>query len=153
MKAKYLLGVILMSGFIFGSCNKGWDEEEQKAIDHKIIEQYAKEYQLDGQFTSSGLYYVIYNEGTEAKPDLFSNVTVKYQGYYTDGESLDEGMIKDYPLNRLIKGWQEGIQMIGRNGKMKLVIPSHLAYGHQPQGDVRPDAVLVFDVELIDFSN
>ncbi len=139
--------------FTMNSCSKKWDSEEQKAIDHQIIVQYAKENNLDGTFTESGLYYVIYVEGTDAKPTISSFVTVKYKGYYTDGDLLDEGTIKSYPLGNLIDGWKEGIQLIGKGGKMKLIIPSHLAYGHNPQGNVRPDAVLVFDVELIDFSN
>ena len=138
---------------VFSSCEKSWDSEEQKIIDHQIIEQYAKENNLNGSFTESGLYYVIYQEGSEAKPTIESKVTVKYKGYYTDGKLLDEGTIKNYPLGNLIRGWQEGIKLIGKGGKMKLIIPSYLAYGHTPSGDVRPDAVLVFDVELIDFSN
>ncbi len=154
MKLNRILALSVFSLLIFFSaCDKGWDLEEQKAIDHQIIEQYAKENNLDGEFTESGLYYVIYDSGTIAKPTINSYVTVKYNGYYTDGSPLDSGTIKDYPLNNLIQGWKEGIQLIGKGGEMKLVIPSHLAYGHNPQGDVRPDAVLVFDVELIDFYN
>ena len=148
-----ILAFLFASVVLMYSCNNGWDSDEQKVIDHQIIEQYVKENNLNGEFRESGLYCVIYDTGTVAKPTINSNVTVKYKGYYTDGELLDEGTIKSYPLSSLIRGWQEGITLIGKGGKEKLVIPSHLAYGHNPQNDVRSDAVLVFDVELIDFDN
>ena len=153
MKKRVLaLITVVFATFLISSCDKGWDAEEQKVIDHQIIEQYAKEKGLNGQFTDSGLYYEILVPGTDAKPNLSCNVTVKYKGYYTDGEVFDEGTVNDYPLSRLIEGWREGIPYIGKGGKMILVIPSHLGYGHNPQGDIKSDAVLVFDVQLIDFT-
>ena len=152
MKKRSLL-LLALFAVVLISCKKGWNADEQKIVDQNIIEQYVKENNLDGEFTPSGLYYVIYDSGTVAKPTVNSLVTVKYNGYYTDGESLDEGTIKNYPLSSLIPGWKEGIPLIGKGGTEKLIIPSHLGYGHVPQGDVRPDAVLIFDVQLIDFSN
>jgi len=72
---------------------------------------------------------------------------------YLDGVKLDEGSLNDYSLSHLILGWQEGIQFIGKGGKIKLILPSVLGYGHNPPSGVRADAVLVFDIELKDFSN
>ena len=144
---------VIVTVYLFTSCdNGGWDPEEQKIVDHQIIEQYVKEKGLNGQFTDSGLYYEILVEGTDAKPNISCNVTVNYKGYYTDGEVFDEGTVNDYPLSNLIGGWKEGIPHIGKGGKMILVIPSYLGYGHNPHNDIRSDAVLVFDVQLIDFT-
>ena len=137
------------------SCGKDkegyWDAEEQKQQDHNLIKEYVAEKELDGVFTESGLYYVIEVTGGPVKPTLESKITADYIGYYLDGEKLDEGHLNDYYLGSLILGWQEGLQLIGINGKIKLIIPSHLAYGHNPSGGVRRDAVLMFDIHLIDF--
>jgi FKBP-type peptidyl-prolyl cis-trans isomerase FkpA len=149
--------VILFALIFFNSCNKDnneyWNPDEQKEKDHQLIEEYVENNNLNGEFTQSGLYYVIYDNGNSLKPSFDSYVTAKYNGYYLDGTSLDEGTIENYPLQRLINGWQEGISYIGKQGKIKLIIPSYLAYGHNPSGGIRSDAVLIFDIELLDFYN
>ena len=71
-------------------------------------------------------------------------VTVSYHGYYLDGKTLDQGDNFSALLNSLIAGWKEGIPKIGEGGKIKMVIPRHLAYG---------DNILVFDVTLHYFVN
>ncbi len=152
-----LLSVLALTVVLISSCGKDktgyWDQEEQNATDRKLIEEYVATNNLDGTFSPSGLYYVIIEQGGMARPTPSSSITVTYKGYYLDGEKLDEGTLNDYPLSHLIPGWQEGIQYIGKGGNIKLIIPSVLGYGHNPPSGVRQDAVLVFDIELLDFTD
>ena len=128
------MGILLT----FSACKKE-EEDPQKAIDHETIEKYAADQSLTGQFTESGLYYMVVKPGNAKHPTLSSVVTVSYKGYYLDGTLLDQGSMFTAPLNNLIAGWKEGLPYIGEGGKIKLVIPSHLAYNN---------GVLVFDVTL-----
>ena len=129
------------------SCKKD-DGVDQSAIDRELIEQYVTDKQLDGQFTASGLYYVIEEEGNGEYPYATAVVTVSYKGYLLNGDVFDEGEYLTALLTNLIKGWQEGIQLIDAGGKIKLVIPSQLAYGGQSVGSIPPNSVLVFNITL-----
>jgi len=131
------LGAILIF-LSFSSCKKN-NGTNPADTDKPAIEQYAADNQLNGQFTSSGLYYVVEVAGTANHPNFSSVITVSYKGYYLDGTVLDQGDLFTSPLSSLIRGWQEGIPYIGEGGKIKLVIPSYLAYNN---------GVLVFDVTL-----
>ncbi len=111
---------------------------------HQEIEQYAADNQLNGQFTASGLYYEIIEQGNGNYPTASSTVTVTYKGYYLDGTVLDEGALFTAALSNLIDGWKEGILLISEGGKIILIIPSHLAY--------KDNKVLAFDVTLHYFS-
>ena len=89
------------------------------------------------------------------KPGPTSKVTVHYHGTLTDGTVFDSSKQRGepitFPLNGVIKGWQEGVSMLSKGGKATLVIPSDLAYGDQGSPPViPPGATLVFDVELIE---
>ncbi len=158
MKLRFVvLGIFTLSILMISSCGKDktgyWSQEEQNAADKKLIEDYAAAQNLNGEFTASGLYYEVILQGGMGRPTPTSRVTVDYKGYYLDGVKLDEGSLSDYPLQNLIQGWQEGLQYIGKGGKIKLILPSVLGYGHNPPSGVRQDAVLVFDIELLDFKN
>jgi len=135
---------------VFSSCKKDSNQDE---IDHNLIVAYAAENQLDGEFTSSGLYYVISEPGSANHPTTNSQVTVSYRGYKLNGTTFDSGEYVRFYLYQVIKGWQEGISLIGENGKIKLIIPSDLAYGSSSAGSIGPNEVLVFDVELHFFLN
>ena len=138
---------IFLSLIVF-SCKK---DSNQAQVERNIIEEYVADNNLDGEFTSSGLYYVIIQPGTADHPTINSSVKCSYKGYTLDNIVFDEGNSITFGLSRVIKGWQEGIQLIGKGGKIKLVIPSALAYGSAGSGSIGPDEVLVFDVTLIDF--
>lgn len=144
LNVKMLVGLLMGLLIIISACKKEDDGDEQKNLDHQEIEQYAADQNLSGQFTGSGLYYEVITAGSNNSPDLGSVVTVSYHGYYLNGTTLDEGSNFTSLLNNLIAGWKEGIPKIGEGGKIKLVIPRHLAYG---------DAILVFDVTLHYFVN
>lgn len=105
--------------------------------------------------TESGLQYEIIEAGKEdgKKPTLEDTVTVHYTGKLVDGttfdSSVERGQPATFPLNGVIEGWQEGLQLMSEGAKYKLTIPADLAYGDRPAGSIPPGSVLVFDVELI----
>jgi FKBP-type peptidyl-prolyl cis-trans isomerase len=101
------------------------------------------------------LFYEIVTPGGDQKPKPTDTVKVHYTGKLLDGKVFDSSVTRgepvEFPLNQVIPGWTEGLQLIGKGGKVKLHIPSELGYGAQgSQGAIPPFATLVFDVELID---
>ena len=105
--------------------------------------------------TDSGLQYIILEEGEGDAPKATDTVEVHYKGTLLDGTEFDSsykrGQPATFPLNGVIKGWTEGLQLIKKGGKAKLFIPSDLAYGPRGAGrDIGPDATLIFEVELLD---
>ncbi|MDC0268202.1 FKBP-type peptidyl-prolyl cis-trans isomerase [bacterium] len=105
--------------------------------------------------TASGLQYIIERPGSETKPSATDQVEVHYSGKLLDGTEFDSSYKRNEPivfgLNQVIPGWTEGLQLIGKGGKVKLFIPSKLGYGERGAGGViPPNATLVFDVELLD---
>ncbi|MCB0193714.1 MAG: FKBP-type peptidyl-prolyl cis-trans isomerase [Anaerolineae bacterium] len=110
----------------------------------------------DVQTTSSGLQYVILEEGTGKSPGEGSLVEVHYTGTLEDGtvfdSSHDRGRPIEFPLGKgqVIPGWDEGIALMKEGSKARLIIPPDLAYGEQGAGGViPPNATLIFDVELV----
>jgi FKBP-type peptidyl-prolyl cis-trans isomerase len=104
--------------------------------------------------TASGLQYKIINPGSAKKPKPTDEVTVHYKGTLIDGKvfdsSIERGQPATFPLNGVIPGWTEGLQLIGEGGKMILYIPSILAYGEKGMGaTIPPNSALVFEVELV----
>ena len=137
--------------FLLASCGKN-----QLETDIEIIEQFIADNGLTGvQSTENGLHYIISDPGTAEKPTIDDVVTVDYLGYYTDGETFDSSYEKGEPLvadlTRLIVGWRKGLTFFGKGGRGMLLIPSELGYGSNPPGSIREDAVLIFEVVLIDF--
>jgi len=109
------------------------------------------------QVTPSGLQYIVLKEGTGKQPVATSNVTVHYHGTTPDGtvfdSSVERGETIDFPLNGVIPGWTEGVQLMKEGAKYKFFIPQELAYGANApqggQGPIKPFMPLVFEVELI----
>lgn len=104
--------------------------------------------------TPSGLQYVIEKEGTGAQPTAEDEVTVHYTGKLLDGKvfdsSVNRGEPATFPLNRVIPGWTEGVQLMKEGAKYTFFIPSDLAYGAQGvPGAIPPHSTLIFEVELI----
>jgi len=108
------------------------------------------------QRTDSGLAYFDLEVGTgETPPAATSTVKVHYSGYLVDGtkfdSSVDRGQPASFPLNRVIRGWTEGVGSMQVGGKRKLIIPSSLAYGPQGRPPTIPGgATLIFDVQLLE---
>ena len=133
--------------------NKKQDAKNQRlAIDSKIFLE--KNKQKDGVMTTeSGLQYLILSEGRGNNPTLNDNVTVHYHGTLIDGtifdSSVDRKQPATFPLNGVIPGWQEALQMMSVGSKWKIFIPSELAYGESGAGAIGPNSTLIFEVELL----
>jgi FKBP-type peptidyl-prolyl cis-trans isomerase FkpA len=147
---KQIIVLIALSLFAT-SCAKN-RAEEQAATDEKIIQDYITANDLEAVATGSGLYYVRTEVGTGASCNQFSTVTVAYKGFLTDGtvfdESPEEGI--SFGLQSVIQGWTEGIPYFKEGGKGILLIPSALGYGNKSVGTIPKNAVLIFEIELIE---
>jgi len=104
--------------------------------------------------TKSGLQYSVITKATGPKPKATDTVTVHYVGTLTDGtvfdSSVERGTPATFPLDRVIPGWTEGVQLMSVGEKYKFVIPANLAYGEQGAGEKIPGgATLIFEVELL----
>ena len=105
--------------------------------------------------TESGLLYRIDRAGDESlKPRAEDVVNVDYEGKLRDGSvfdsSYERGEPTEFPLNAVIKGWTEGLQLVGKGGKITLWIPAELAYGERGAGQsIGPNEALRFDIELL----
>jgi FKBP-type peptidyl-prolyl cis-trans isomerase FkpA len=139
---------LILSILIFTSCDKETNFEPQTEAD---IIAYIAANDLNATRTNSGLFYVMNNEGSGARPTSNSNVTVAYKGYFLDGntfdKSSDEGI--SFGLNKVISGWTEGIPLFKEGGEGILLVPSNLGYGPSRNGSIPGGAVLVFDIKLI----
>src|SRR5579859_65224 len=106
--------------------------------------------------TASGLQYQVLKEGGGASPKETDTVKVHYRGTLIDGTQFDSSYDRNepaqFPLNGVIKGWTEGLQLMRVGGKSKLFVPSDLAYGPQGRPGIPPNSVLVFEVELIEIA-
>ncbi len=105
--------------------------------------------------TPSGLKYKVLRKGSGAKPKATDTVTVNYRGWLDNGKEFDSSYKRgepiSFPLNRVIPGWTEGMQLVGKGGMIELEIPSELGYGARGAGGaIPPNAQLHFLVELID---
>ncbi len=143
---------------VAASCTKTAVAPDYSAADKKTIEAYLLANNLTAQSTASGLYYIITEPGAAYHPGSSSGVKAKYKGYLMDGTVFDQsswgpyGNPANFKLTDVIKGWQEGMQLIGINGKIKLLMPSGLAYGTNPPlgSPIPANSVLIFDIELLD---
>lgn len=104
--------------------------------------------------TASGLQYEVLAPGSGAKPAATDTVTVNYEGRRLDGKVFDSSYQRNepatFPLDGVIKGWTEGLQLMSVGSKYRFAIPSELAYGEGGAGDdIEPNSVLVFEVELL----
>lgn len=127
---------------------------EMSAKETEDFNKYLADNKIDAKPTASGLIYVEVKKGKGANPKPTDIVKVHYTGKLLDGKtfdsSVDRGEPIEFPLNQVIPGWTEGLQLMAKGGKAKLYIPSNIGYGPRGQGPIPPFATLVFDVELID---
>lgn len=130
------------------------EQAEKNLNDGKaFIEENAKK---EGVVTRpSGLQYEIITEGNGAKPNATDTVKCHYHGTTIKGvvfdSSVKRGAPASFPLNRVIAGWTEALQLMSVGSKWKLIIPPHLAYGEeQISKEIGPNSTLIFEVELLD---
>jgi FKBP-type peptidyl-prolyl cis-trans isomerase FkpA len=117
----------------------------------KFLEDNAKKPGI--QVTASGLQYEILTEGSGRSPKATDTVEVHYEGTLISGTVFDSsyrrGETIEFPLNRVIAGWTEGVQLMKEGAKFRFFIPSRLAYGPRGEGrDIGPNEALIFVVEL-----
>jgi FKBP-type peptidyl-prolyl cis-trans isomerase FklB len=118
----------------------------------KFLEENAKKPGV--KTTASGLQYEVLKDGSGAKPTLQSKVKVHYHGTLIDGKVFDSSVNRGepitFPLNGVIQGWQEGVQLMPVGSKYRFYIPYNLAYGERGAGaNIPPYSALIFDVELL----
>lgn len=140
------------------SCSKTTDVVDYSATDKKIIEDYLTANNLTAQSTPSGLFYIIEKPGGAYHANIKSQVSAFYKGYLTDGSVFDQSTLSTnkpatFALADVIKGWQEGIPLVGVGGRIKLLIPSALGYQDVEKTGIPANSVLIFDIELVDIYN
>ena len=130
------------------------DSLAQWEIDKKSITQSIAENKTDAKQIQEGIYYSIIKEGSGRLVSINDTVIVHYKGYlFNDGTVFDETKERTatFPLRRLIMGWQIGVPLCKVGGKIKLVIPSALAYSIRTRGaKIPPNSILVFEIEVTD---
>ncbi|MEY3289544.1 MAG: hypothetical protein RLZZ419_1786 [Pseudomonadota bacterium] len=127
--------------------------EENKAAGVAFLAENTKKANI--VTTASGLQYEILTPGTgTVSPSATETVKVHYKGTTLDGKEFDSSYSRgepiSFPLNRVIPGWTEGVQLMTEGAKYRFYIPSELAYGEQGAGgSIGPNSTLIFDVELL----
>ena len=136
-----------------GSCIKDTGcQNKTVQSEQAAILAYAAANGITATANGSGFYYEIINPGSGPAPTLNSQVSVRYTGKLLDGTVFDSqtGAAITFPLGNTIFGWQLGLPLIQKGGTIKLIIPSSLAYGCRGQGSIPSNAILYFEIQLVD---
>lgn len=122
-----------------------------KAPDTEItaLDQYITSNSIVASKDDRGFYYIIDNAGDGPKPTVCSTVQVKYIGKLTNGVTFDQSNGATFQLSNLIVGWQQGIPLIAKGGKITLILPPSLGYGNNAVGNIPANSILIFIIELI----
>jgi len=127
--------------------------QSDKIVAEKAFEESAAK-EKGAVKTASGMIFLSLKEGTGKSPGPQATVRVKYRGTLTDGTEFDSsykrGKPAEFPLNRVIRCFSEGLQKMKVGGEAKLVCPSNIAYGDKGSGSIPPGATLVFEIELME---
>jgi FKBP-type peptidyl-prolyl cis-trans isomerase len=136
---------------------KAEEAKKQTEMEAITIEDFLTRNGLSAKKTASGLYYIISEQGTGAKAAAGSTVTVNYTGKLLDGKVFDSSLKpgrQPYSfklgVGQVIKGWDEGIALFSAGGKGTLLIPSAMGYGSRGSGQIPPNSILIFDIELLE---
>jgi len=129
--------------------------EMQVGKDESMITKYLSDNNINAQQDTSGLRYVIHTNKGGSKPTVDNCVEVKYTGkFLKDGQVFDKAEKISFPLHGVIPGWQVGLPLLGIGDSATFYIPSGMAYGPRGYpGFIPPDAILIFDVELLGFGS
>ncbi len=126
--------------------------QKNKAVGEEFLKNNA---QREGiTVTKSGLQYEVLKSGEGSKPKATDTVKVNYLGTLLDGTEFDSSFARNkpasFPLNRVIKGWTEGVQLMSKGAKYRFYVPSDLAYGARSTGKISSHSTLIFEVELLE---
>lgn len=154
------LSLILALGALVAmtpGCKKDGCKSQAPSAEASQLQAYASGNGITAQVHSSGLYYEIVNEGTGTAPTASSKVVITYTGKFLDGQVFSEQTTPNntaenpaWSLSDLIEGWRIGLPLIKKGGRIKLIIPSALAYGCSGRGVIPGNTPLFFDVQLVD---
>jgi len=153
---KFIIIAIVIALAIFYFVKKG--SNKKLALENAVIGQefLTKNKLNEGVLqTASGLQYQVLVKGEgSVHPSASSTVKVHYHGLLLDGtvfdSSVERGKPISFPLNQVIKGWTEGVQLMVVGDKFKFFIPADLAYGNSAAGNITPGSLLIFEVELLE---
>jgi len=157
LRYKKIFTAVLLAcmGFI-GACEVDTPSAPVSSADQIQAYLTANNLSAVAQETESGLHYIIEEEGVGPNPVSSSVVTVHYRGTLPDGtvfdSSYERGQPSSFNLNAVISGWREGMLLFKRGTVGKLIVPFELAYGSTGNGDILPYTIIIFDIELFDFS-
>ena len=154
----YLLGLVALVGTaaLYMNDNKGADYPAPSISTSNQEENVTKTLSADTITTASGLQYRVLTEGSGTEsPGSSSVVTVHYSGKLMDGTIFDSSYQRNqpasFPVNGVIRGWTEALQLMHVGDKWELTIPADLGYGSRGAGNaIPPDATLIFEVELLE---
>ncbi|MBA4410961.1 MAG: FKBP-type peptidyl-prolyl cis-trans isomerase [Bacteroidota bacterium] len=155
--ALVLFAIIIVSG-----CKKNEDpyatytpEREAALIKEWLAQMVTNKKDIDT--TSTGIYYIVEKEGTGETVKTGNKVTVKYTGLFLDGSVFDASAYRGdgtmtyiHKTDRLIQGWEEGIEVMKKGGTAAFLIPSAKAYGTAGSGSIPPNTPLIFVIEVIE---
>jgi FKBP-type peptidyl-prolyl cis-trans isomerase FkpA len=150
MKNIWIFTALAGAVLLFAQCKK----EDQSEVDRQIILEHLAANNIIAEEDPSGIFYIITTEGTGDHPAPNATVTVRYRGYFLNGNTFDQtapGQTATFPLTGLIEGWQIAIPLLKKGGAGTFWIPSALAYGSTPRQGIPANSVLVFDIELVNF--
>ncbi|WP_339724344.1 FKBP-type peptidyl-prolyl cis-trans isomerase [uncultured Paraglaciecola sp.] len=153
---KYIVVAVVIALVVFYFARNAVNKKaalENIAIGKDFLEK--NKANQDVQETASGLQYQVLQKGQgESHPSASSTVKVHYHGLLLDGtvfdSSVDRGEPISFPLNQVIKGWTEGVQLMVVGDKFKFFIPSDQAYGNRSTGKISAGSLLIFEVELLE---
>ncbi len=154
MKIALIILVIACIAFYF--YNSSHNQKAAALNQEKGSAFLAENAKKDGvKTTASGLQYEVLHSGSgDSHPTASSTVRVHYHGTLIDGtvfdSSVERGETISFPLNRVIPGWTEGVQLMKTGDKFRFYIPSNLGYGNRSAGKIPPGSTLIFDVELFE---
>ena len=150
---KLLVQLLIASSFLLSGCikdDKGCSNISPSSEDAQML-AYASANGITPLKHSSGMYYQVITPGTGAAPTINSTVTVNYTGKFLDNTQFDKSPSPvSFQLSQVIEGWIMGIPLISKGGRIKLIIPSSMAYGCNGARTIPSNSVLFFDVELLD---
>lgn len=147
--------VIIKSARLISPYTRPEPTMEEKAM-QEVVRKVEQETGKQAHRGPAGLFYVVLAEGSGASPKVTDTVRIHYTGWLTDGtkfdSSVDRGQPAEFPLGSLIPGWRVGVPLMKVGEKRKLILPPHLGYGKAgaPGGRIPPDAILIFDIELLE---
>lgn len=166
MKNIIKLSVVLTAILLWIGCNKkdsaikgcsytqnDLDNVYAPASEVNALAQFIIKDSIDAIQDPRGFYYKIDTSGTYSRPAPCANITINYVGTLTSGKVFDQGKNIQFNLGSLLLGWKMGLPLIGKNGKMTLFLPPSFAYGSNEINGIPPNSILIFSIELINFSN